>query len=675
MRSPGYFSSFFICLLCVSLFLPATSVGQEERDEIADLSIEELMDLTVTSVSKKEERQIDAAAAIYVLTQEDLRRSGVSSVADALRMVPGMQVAQIDANKWAISSRGFNDRFANKLLVLIDGRSVYTPLFSGVQWDVQDTRLEDIQRIEVIRGPGATLWGANAVNGIINIITKHPREGQGLKITAKAGTDERPTTSAQYGGTFGSSTFYRAYASFSQRDALVTDLGTYANDDWNIYRGGVRADWVLSSGDITVQADGYGGTLHQMLTLPMLTTPYSRTMKDRMTLSGGNVLARWSRDLSATSNVTGQAYYDRTRREDGLHLETRQTMDFDAQHRFGLGKAQSIVWGVGVRVTTDELSQRSSVKFDPEARSDALFSGFLQDEFTIGDSGLILTIGSKFEHNDYTGFEIQPNSRILWKPHPHHRIWASASRAVRTPSRAEATVHLDFAVSPGTPLTGGLPQRITIRGDESFDSENLHAFEVGYRVLPIDPLSLDLTSFYNVYRNLRTVEPDGDPYLVFDATPRHIVVPLVFSNMMKGETYGLECAATWHPYSSWKLNAGYSWFRSRLSIEQTSTDAGSPNIAGNSPEHQFHLRSFVSPMDRFDFDVALFYVDRLSNQEIPSYVRVDSRVSVQLIPALKISLGVQNMLDPHHPEFGRTPLGEGASEIQRNVYGKMTWQL
>ncbi|MCK5229802.1 MAG: TonB-dependent receptor, partial [Desulfobulbaceae bacterium] len=429
----------------VTIMLLCSMTGGAKAAEIVptdmtELSLEELMNIEITSVSKKPEKLADAAAAVFVVTREDIRRSGVTSIPEALRMAPGINVARIDSNKWAVTSRGFNGRFANKLLVLIDGRSVYTPSFSGVHWEVIDIFLEDVDRIEVIRGPGATLWGANAVNGVINIITKHAADTQGGLIAMGAGTEERGFGGVRYGTDMGETTYGRFYAKGFKRDEFVHNTtGDDAGDDWDMLRGGFRLDSLLYDRDsVTVQGDIYQGNMNQTLHLPTVSGPFfNKIVEDKAEVEGWNLLTRWQHTLSPTSDFTLQVYYDRTNRDEFVYGEIRDTFDIDLQHQFAAYKRHEVIWGLGYRYTHDDFSDSEILRLDPDSRSDELFSAFVQDKITLMEDCLWLTIGSKFEHNDYTGYEIQPNARLFWAPHTDHKVWASVGRAVRTPSRME----------------------------------------------------------------------------------------------------------------------------------------------------------------------------------------------------------------------------------------------
>lgn len=642
-----------------------------EPSDLTKLSPEELMDTRVTSASKKEQRLSQAAQAIYVISQEDIRRSGATTIAEALRMAPGLNVAEIDSHSWAISARGFNSRFANKLLVLIDGRSVYTPLFSGVFWDVQDTVLEDIDRIEVIRGPGATLWGANAVNGVINIITKAARETQGTLVTAGGGAGELGFGEARFGGKAGADVFYRLHAKYFRRDRFQSPEGEPGHDEWDILRGGFKLDWNFSPGTtLSFQGDAYGGSAGGTETIASLTPPFTQTPVSRGNVDGANLMGRWRHVASPDSETALQLIYDRTRRKDSVHREIRTTWDVDFQHRFALGARQEIVCGVGYRTTADEIKGSFAVRFSPDRRRDQLFSGFLQDDLILLPRRLRLTLGSKFEHNDYTGFEIQPNIRLLYTPAERHTLWASVSRAVRTPSRFEQDARINLAVIPSDQ---GLPVVSAGFGNDKFSSERLMAYEVGLRSQPLRHVSLDVAAFYNDYSRLRTFEP-GEPALELDPLPPHILVPFRIDNLMEGETYGVEIAPKLTITSFWRLSASYTFLEAHLRLLPGSHDTFSASAEGDSPHNQFHLRSFLDLPYRLQLDTALYYVDSVSNQSIPSYVRVDARVGWNPVETVEVSVVAQNLFNGRHQEAGPAFL-VSPTVIERRIYGKLTWRF
>src|SRR6202162_3065305 len=548
----------------MTVFLAANGAAQSQQSvpDVTALSMEDLMNIQVTSVSKRTQKVADAAAAIFVITQEDLRRSGATSIPEALRLVPGLEVARIDENKWAIGSRGFNGRFDNKLLVLIDGRSVYTPLFSGVYWNVQDVMLEDIDRIEVIRGPGATLWGANAVNGVINIITKKAKATQGAVVTAGGGNEERGSVAGRYGDKIGSDVSYRVYGKYFDWAPSQYANGGTANDGWEAQRGGFRADYTpAGSNSFTLQGDLYHSGYNETLTIPSFAAPYSSTFPNTGAYSGGNVLGRWNHS-SEGSSMSLQMYYDNTTLSDNsLFVDHQNLFDVDFQDGFHRGDSQQMVWGLGYRSIMDRNDPSFSVSLQPNQRSLNQFSAFLQDEISLVHS-LRLTVGSKFENNTFTGFDFEPNVRLLWTMTPNQSIWTAVSRAVRTPALTEEGLRLTSqVVPPGIPQNPTpFPALVTVYGSNNFQSEDLLAYELGYRVQVTNTLSTDVATFYNRYSNLRTAEP-GAPFLEGTPVPTDLVVPFVAGNKMGGGTYGAEFIADWKVTPTWRLVGSYSYLQ------------------------------------------------------------------------------------------------------------------
>ena len=643
--------------------LPASEI------DLTSLSIEQLMDIEVTSVSKKGESWFQAPAAIYVITQEDIRRSGARSIPEALRMAPGLHVARLDSHRWMIGSRGFSYEFANKLLVLIDGRSVYNPTFSGVHWDAQDTLLEDVERIEVIRGPGAALWGANAVNGIINIITKRAEDTQGWLITTGAGDEERGFGAVRYGGKLGDDAYYRVYAKYFSRDDFVDAGGHDADDDWNAFRTGFRIDWTgLEDDSFTFQGDIYAGEESEAAILPLLSFPFSTEADENLDIGGGNLLGRWTHVFSETSEMALQIYYDRTEREWLFATsEERDTVDIDFQHSFALGYRHAILWGLGYRFTGGEAGDMTSSSLDPPSRRDDLFSAFIQDEITLIPDRVRLTLGSKFEHNDYTGFEVQPSARALWTPHENHTVWAAVSRAVRTPSWIEHNISIITSVEfPPEVLVP--TYEVLVPSKDEFGAEELLAYEVGYRVRPTKTLSLDIAVFYNNYDDLRSFEA-GVPISTFPI----MVVPMTFDNKMDGSTRGVEIAAEWNVTDRWTLKSGYAFIDMNFDLDSdSSTDPAYPdNEEGTTPQHQFQLRSLLDLPHDLELDAAIYYVDNLPTYEISSYVRADLRLAWHPNENLELSIVGQNVFGGHHKEF-EPDLFTPTSEPERSVYGKIT---
>ena len=634
--------------------------------DLAELGLEELLHVRVTSVSKHPESLFSAAAPIYVVSNDELRRSGFTTIADSLRTVPGMDVGQVNSHVWAVSARGFNGEYATKLLVLSDGRSVYTPLNAGVYWDVQDMMLEDVDRIEVVRGPGATLWGANAVNGVINIITKSAKDTQGFLLSAGGGTEERGFGAVRYGGELSDHAWYRVYAKYANHDDSALSDGTSGQDSWWMARGGFRADWEAQGNNLlTFQGDAYGGLEHHLRTDPIAAPPFTNTAVAHDDLSGGNLLGRWTHTFAEDSELKLQTYFDHTERESDLPEEIRDTFDVELQHRLPECRRNQITWGLGYRVSADDISNGFASAITPDHRTLNLFNSFVQDEITLVENRLRLTVGSKCEHNDFTGWEFQPSARAAWTPTDKQTFWASVSRAVRTPSRAEDGVRANLATQPPSPFV------ISLLGDRSGVAEELMAYELGYRVLPHPRVSLDVTAFYNVYDHLRSLEP-GAPA----PAPPTAVLTLYSANKLEGESYGTEVAAEWQALDRWRLRGAYTFYRANLRPTPGGTDQLTERFfEGSAPRHQFSVRSSADLPHHVQFDCGLRYVDALSNPAIPSYVTMDARLSWQPTERMEISVVGLNLVDDRHPEFAPQVIDTPLREVERSVYGKVTWRF
>ncbi|MGE3539368.1 MAG: TonB-dependent receptor plug domain-containing protein [Candidatus Tectimicrobiota bacterium] len=660
----------YVCLLLT--WLTSVSWAAEPpvtRQGVLDptqISLEDLLKIEVVSLTKRLESRRTAAAAVYVITQDDIRRAGITSLPEALRLAPGVHVARIDANKWAIGVRGFASRLSRSLLVLIDGRSVYSPLFAGVYWEVQDTLLEDVDRIEVIRGPGGTVWGANAVNGVINIITKKAQDTQGGLLVGGGGSEEQGFGGIRYGGQLGAHLFYRVYGKAFARDAAFHSA-TPDFDDWRMGQAGFRLDWEAQRGDtLTFQGDIYTGEAGQRTVLTTYAPPFRSTVEADTDVSGGNLLGRWQRVFSSSSDLSLQMYYDYTDRQEVSFRESRHTFDLDVQRRFPLLWWQEISLGLGYRLTSGATAGLPTTLFTPSRRTDQLFSAFVQDEIKLVDERLRLTIGSKFEHNDYSGFEIQPSVRLAWALAPQHTLWGAISRAVRTPSRVEHDLSLTGLLEPRTPTFG------RALGSHAFVPEKLLAYELGYRLQPLASLFLDLTAFYNRYRDLLSLEP-GTPFLEATPPPAHVLVPFFLRNGLHGEGYGVELAVEWQAMDWWRLSSVYTYLQLNLSRDTASLDTTTGGATeGSSPSHQFSLRSFMSLPGQLEFAMVWRYVDGLPSQGVRSYLTLDAQLGWRPLPPLSIAVVGQNLLADHHAEFGGG--STGSTDIERGVYGKVVWR-
>ncbi len=677
MKQPKTNLVIFMLIFLVLFFTEKTPASNDELpNDLTELSIEELADLEVTSVSKKPQKISRSAAAIFVITGEEIRRSGVTSIPEALRMVPGLNVAKIDTNKWAVSSRGFNGTYANKLLVLIDGRTIYSSFYSGVFWSSHNTLLEDIDRIEVIRGPGASLWGANAVNGIINIITKHTRNTKGGLISTGFGTEERGFINTRYGDDIGDRGAYRIYAKAFTRDESVDMNDSPAGDDWYSLQAGFRTDQALSDrNDFTLQGDIFLTDYNEKSIFPSYDPPfYSDTRVTQNPFSGGNILGRWQHMFSHQSDLALQIYYDNIEVTGYELIWQANTFDTDFQHRFSFGQRQEIIWGLGYRYSKDNIQPSDFITLDPESRAHHLFSFFLQDEIAIIKDHLILTLGSKIEHNSYTGFENQPNARILWTPDDSHTFWATVSRATRSPSRVENDMHTLLAVIPPMTILNPYPYpaTLTFLGNEDTESENLVAHELGYRVQTNFHLMFDVTAFYNLYDDLLNSSPTQ---ISIETSPMRIVIPSEFNNFMEGETRGYEIAARWKPIDPLRLQAAYTYLDVDLKLKKGAPLDANLENHNTSPSHQLTFSTSMNLPWNLESDVWLRYIDDILDSNVESYTTMDVRIGWEPFNTLCVTLVGRNLLEQSHLEFiertGRVP----HIQVERSVYASVMWKF
>ena len=618
-------------VLVFNVLLASAPVGAQlmRVADIADLSIEELGNIQITSVSKHAERLSDAPAAIFVITGEDIRRSGATRLAEALRLAPNLEVARVSASSYAISARGFNNTIANKLLVLIDGRTVYTPLFSGVFWDAQDVMLEDVERIEVISGPGAALWGANAVNGVINVITRRASDTQGVFAYAQSGNLERGY-GARYGGSMGSAGAYRVYGRFFDVFNTSRADGSTASDAWSKGQVGFRTDWGTARNAFTVQGDAYRGSLDQAL-------------GDDSSISGNNLLGRWNRDLAEWGQLQVQSYFEHTERDiPGTFAERLNIFDFEFQHGLRAIGANRLTWGGGYRYGDDRVSNSAFLAFLPANRRLRWANVFAQDEIAFQEN-LRLTLGIKFESNYYTGTEPLPSARLAWKPQPQRLVWGAVSRALRAPSRIDR----DFFVTAGpTQLAGG----------PDFASEVVEVIELGYRDQPLPQATYSVSLYHNIYDKLRSVEP----------APGGVVV---LGNKMEGTGDGLEAWGSYQAAKNWRLSAGAFFLRQRL---RPKPDSGDPNVsaAGNDPAHQWLLRSSFDLPGSTELDIRVRRVGALPNPSVPAYTAADIRIAWRVLRELELAVVGQNLFASSHVEFGNPAT---ASEMARGAFAKLKW--
>ncbi|MDZ7627882.1 MAG: TonB-dependent receptor [Parvularculaceae bacterium] len=663
------------CAAFAGLMLSAAQAQESPVDngDFTSFSLEDLMAVEVTTASKRAERASDAAAAVFVLTRDDISRSGAVTIADALRLVPGVNVAQINANSWAVTVRGFNSRFSNKLLVMIDGRSVYTPLFSGTLWDQQNVVLEDIERIEVVRGPGGALWGANAVNGVINIITRSSRDTQGVLAKVAGGDEYEAQALLRVGGKVGENGAYRVYGKFESFNSNETAANVDANDDWRNFRGGFRTDFDLSARDtLTMTGEVSYIDAGETLDVPLLTAPFLERRDAEIERIGAHILSQWTRDLGDGSEISVQGFIDYSDIRIPQGEERRLTVDVTAQHAFSAGESHNLLWGVGFRNISDDIENSEFVAFADTSRSVQIFSGFVQDTFNATDA-LDIVLGAKFEHNDYTGFEIQPSARFVWRAEENLTFWGAVSRAVRTPSRAEDDIRATAGViPPGFPGNPGpLPLALTFTGDRSIDSETLISYELGARFRLADTVSFDVTGFFNKYGDLRGSRVGAPVVTSTPPTPR-VVLPLVVDELVDADTHGVEAVLDWQVASNWRLQATYAY----LSVDgdvPVFPDVRASAPGGADPTHTANLRSLFDISKNLKLDTAVRFVDDLEGFGIDSYVALDARVAWRVNDKVELAVTGRNLTEGEHFEFGTDPsFSTVPTSVERSVFASLT---
>lgn len=644
----------------IALSLTAGALQAQESRDLSTLSVDDLMNVEVTSVSRKGQKLSDTAAAVFVITQDDIRRSGATSIPEVLRIVPGLDVARINGNSWAISARGSNGQYANKLLVMIDGRTVYTPLFAGVFWDVQDTLLDDVDRIEVIRGPGGTLWGANAVNGIINIITKHAIETQGTLVAAGAGTAEESSAAIRYGGSLGKNANYRVYGKTFDRPASNASP-IPIHDALSLGHGGFRADWASRQGDnFTIQGEAYrGDSASDSGGFIDPANPFDvRPLSTKV--SGDDLLFRWTAIQSSRSDTTLQAFVDDTARTNPNLDIKRRTIDIDFDHHLKLGRNDT-VWGAEFRRSNDRAAG-PGLRLVRDSNSAATASAFVQDEIAVARS-LHVIAGTKVQYDAVSHLQLQPTLRILYKVNDRQTIWAAVTSAIRMPAETELYGKIDVGAFPDGRGNTGL---IVVNGNRALKPERIESFEVGYRWQISPNTDFDATAFHNRMRNLMAT---ATPVPFVDSTGQSIT-PLNIVSSMSGRSYGGEFLFTDTLTPNWNVAVGYSFLHMI-----TMDDAGVRSTAITDPRHQLQLRSDMQLLRGLMFDTAAFYAGRIGNK-VPSYVRLDAQLSWRVARQWALSISGQNLLDERHTEFaGADGQSDAAIPIQRTVNGRVTWHF
>jgi iron complex outermembrane receptor protein len=654
-------------LVLFGLAVPSPGLTQSGPPNLNQMSIEDLMRIEITSASRKEERASDVAAAVFVITQDDIRRSGMTTIPDLLRLAPGVQVAQINANKWAVSVRGFNAFYANKLLVLVDGRSLYNKMFSGVLWDSADVMVDDIDRIEVIRGPGAAMWGANAVNGVINIVTRATADTQGGLVRADGG-GWGEQGAIRYGGTHRAVT-YRVFAQGTDRGESLIAPGTGANDNSYSATMGFRADWTTPPGTFTVEGTFKAGQTRALwLNLDPQTVNSEPINHDYSGLQGGHLLGRWTLTRPSGATLQVQSFVDLAARQETVGDYHRKAFDVETQYHTALGTRHDLVAGGSYRFIGETFDGHVGLSLTPAQTNSSLLTAFLQDEIALFDDRVTVTLGTQVQHDSYSGGGVQPTARVMWKVRPRQRLWAATSGALRTPSLTDRGIRVDY---PPVPTASGLPLIVTVRGNPAAETEHLLDAEAGYRLDLGTTASIDVTGYVGRYDNLWTQEVAA-PIVQFVPSP-HLLVATQFGNELRATTRGLEVAGHWNPVPAWRLDGSYSAFHVTPRLAATSQDPRAATDDGATPRTQWQVRSAFAPHPRATVEAAIFHVGRLEQFQIDAYTRADVTAEWRFTSSLSAMAIGQNLFDAAHPEFAGTTSLLLATQVPRSVSLRLRW--
>lgn len=652
-----------IIALALRVVTPAQAQVQVARLDLTQMSLEELLDVEVTLVSRLPQRLSRTPAAATVLSGDEVRRSGARSLPEALRLIPGIQVASVDANKWVVTSRGFAGLFANKLLVLIDGRSVYTPMFSGVFWESHDIPLQDIERIEVVRGPGGSLWGANAVNGIVNVVTRDAAATSGAAIAVGGGTEARGFGTVRYGGAIGQTGHYRVYAKGQASDRSAPAGALAVGDDWRMGTAGGRVDLAVGpADDVTLQVQATDGDVGQGLTyVTRPEPPYTQTHYFDARVRTGYAMATWTHRMTGRRQVLTQAYYDRFDRREKPIRGLIQTLDIDVQHSTRWEANHQVVWGAGYRRTIDRYEGSFTMRLMPDERTVHLWSAFAHGELVPDTDRLLLSAGTKVEHNSYTGFEWQPNARLWWSPADDHGLWLSLARAVRTPSRSDHGIRAVVSVVADSILT-------VLSGAESFTSERVLAAELGYRGRLSQTLAIDAAGYHNQYRDLQTNELS---FADLDLSRRPAELPARVGNLADATSIGLELGINWQGGDSWRMRGAYTFLDLDVDVAEGSFDTSTEGYETESPTHQLGARLMADLPRDVELDLLGRFAGAIDSHGIDPYVTADLRLSVPLGPNRRLVLVGQNLLQAEHREMASNTSGTVHSAVQRGAYAAL----
>lgn len=659
-------------LLCIGLAGNASMASAQTRStDLAAITLEDLLNIEITSASRKEQRVGDTPAAVYVITQDAIRRSGITTIPELFRLVPGTQVAQVNSNNWAISVRGFNDLWANKLLVLVDGRSIYTRTLAGVSWSMQGLLLEDIDRIEVIRGPGGSIWGADAVNGVVNIITKTAADTQGTLVRVGAGTYDRGQGALRYGGSFWN-VDYRVFAQWADHDGSLVARRTRAADAWHRFTNGFRLDWSGRRDSITTAGSFVNGSSRPLWSSFTGPAPsLSTAVFGATTQHDGSVLGRWTRSTERGGKVQVQSFFDVRQRIDGNGVRLHEnTWDLDAQFRTEVGSRHDVILGGGYRDSDAITAGTFAYSVSPASSENDVLNVFAQDDIALTDRAR-LTIGSKFERDSFAGWNVQPTVRFITPIGRHdQRVWAAVARAVRTPSTNDLGIRVNYAAFTGD---RGIPIVLGLIGNPDYQTEQFLDAEGGYRIDLGTKASADITVFRGNYKSLTTNEPMAPVFETMPGPP-HLFIATQFANLLDVDNAGIEVAGHWAPAAAWRIDASYSGLRLTPHADAASHDPAAPLYDGNVATQQWQVHTSTSLGRRLEVDGRLFHVGRLRKLEVPAYTRVDVRLEFQISRPLSVAATGQNLFNPAHAEFANAP-GVTSTLIPRSVNLRLLWRF
>jgi iron complex outermembrane receptor protein len=650
------------CLLALASSAAAAQ-QRSQGDSLADLDLEQLARVKITSVSRGPENVGQAMAAVFVISQDDIRRAGATSLPEALRLAPGLQVERLGAQNWSITSRGFADFTTNKLLVLVDGRAIYSPLFAGVFWDSQIMPLDDVERIEVILGPGGTLWGSNAVNGVINVVTRAATSTTGALVGVRAGTEQHINTTARYGLPLGRSGAIRFYGTYLDREPIELADGSDAEDAWQSGGGGFRMDLDRSARThLTLQGDAYRASSEQTVREALPDPPFARSVTGPVDLNGFNLLGRWSRQTGEASDLQVQAYFDRTVRDQqpSVGRTAVNIGDIELQHRFLAGRRHSIVWGAGYRIADGGLDGTFTTALDPAQRTTHLAMAYVRDDIELVPARVALAVGSKVEWNSYTGIELQPEARLRWTPGSRHTFWGALSSPVRSPSRLDADIRFIAGGFPTSP-----PTYLQVRGNPDFASERLVEAELGYRGELSAHFSVDLSGYYGWYDELRTLTP-GAPF----AEDGHVIQPVTITNFGKGHSAGGTAAIIWRPAPRLQVRGSYTFLDMADTLDVDAAAGTTPNVnPGLSPEHQAGLGLYAALPGGVSLTLSGRYTSPLRNPRVGPYAEADARLGWSPSPRLTLAVVGRDLLQRRHAEF------PGEHYLPRRGQLQLTWRF